>query len=140
MSGLMKSVGFNENIGVIVPATSSKPTWNSEGTVSRNSEESEPGAPANKSRSNGNELDVPVTKLSSANVLELMLKVSAYPPIVNGPTVTIPVAGRRSAAEVYQADVGTDEVGGVERRDRRDRPADIFVATLEQQRNGEQDF
>src|SRR5271154_6867661 len=93
MSGLMKSVGSNENSGVIVPATSSKPTWNNEGTVSTNSEESDPGAPANKSRSNGNELDVPVTKLSSAKVSELMLKVSAYPPSVNGPTVTTPSPG-----------------------------------------------
>src|SRR6185437_3054521 len=83
----------SENSGVIAPATSSKPTCNSEGTVSRNSAESDPGAPVAKSTSNGSPLEVPAKKLSSAKVSELMLTVSDPAPSRNGPNEMTPNAG-----------------------------------------------
>jgi hypothetical protein len=50
----------SSKIGVIAPPTSFRPTWKSSGTVSKNSEVSEPGAPVKKSTSNGSAFDTPV--------------------------------------------------------------------------------
>ena len=67
----------------------------------------------------------------------LTLNVSRYPPRSYGPNETTPSAGSGVTAEVYQADVGTDEVGGIERGDRGDRPVDVGETALEQQRDRE---